>query len=159
MHVDKFEGAFMWLSGVMLVLFAGAVVVSVFGMGIHLPGHRVEQIAPSEIDSDPGFSQPGPHEIRPGVYEVYIIAQAWQFTPSEIELPVGSKVTFYLTSRDVIHGFDVFNTDINIMVVPGQISEVSYTFTKAGAYPFYCHEYCGAGHHTMTGTITIVEGN
>jgi cytochrome c oxidase subunit II len=154
MHIDKYEGAFLWLAGVMMALFAAAVTISVLGLGIHLPG-PVDQIAPADIANDPGFSNPGLREIRPGVYEVYVVASAWQYNPAEIEVPVGSKVTFYLTSADVIHGFKVFDTNVNVMVIPGQISEVSHTFNKPGTYQFYCHEYCGQLHHTMTGTITV----
>jgi cytochrome c oxidase subunit 2 len=156
MHVDKLESAFLWLSGAMLAIFAGAVVISVVGFGIHLPGPS-GQISPAEIDKDPGFANPGIHKLRDGVYEAYIVVQAWQFTPTEMEVPVKSKVIFYLSSRDVIHGFKMFDADINIMVIPGQISQVEYTFKKAGKYQFYCHEYCGSLHHTMTGTITVTE--
>ena len=59
---------------------------------------------------------------------------------------------------DIIHGFKVFDTNINIMVIPGQISEVTHTFDEPGEFQFYCHEYCGSAHHTMTGVITITEG-
>lgn len=154
MHVDKFESAFLWLSGTMMAIFAGAVIISVVGFGIHLPGPSGE-IAPADIDKDPGFANPGLKQLRPGVYEAYIVVQAWQFTPTALEVPVGSKVIFYLTSRDVIHGFKMFDTNINIMVIPGQISQVEHTFTKPGKYQWYCHEYCGSLHHTMTGTVTV----
>jgi cytochrome c oxidase subunit II len=158
MHVDKFESAFMWLSGIMLAIFAGAIIISVVGFGIHVPGAS-GQIDPKDIDKDPGFSQPGLHQLRDGVYEAYFVVQAWQFTPTQIEVPVHSEVFFYLTSRDLIHGFKVFDTDINIMVIPGQISQVTHTFNTPGKYQFYCHEYCGSLHHTMTGVITVTGAN
>ena len=28
MHIDRLEGTFLWLSGVMLVVFAGAIMIS-----------------------------------------------------------------------------------------------------------------------------------
>jgi cytochrome c oxidase subunit 2 len=156
MHIDKYEAAFLWLGGIMLGVFAAAILISVFGLGIQLPT-QVEQIAPAEVDADPGFSNPGLREIYPGKYEAYIVAQAWQFTPTEITVPVGSEVTFFITSRDVIHGFKVFDTNINIMVIPGQISEVKHTFDEPGEYIYYCHEYCGSLHHTMEGVVKVVE--
>lgn len=154
MHIDKFENAFLWLSALMLGAFAIAVVISATGLGIHLPGDA-GQIAPSAIDQDPDFSNPGLREIRPGVYEAYYVARMWFYTPDSIEVPAGSTVTFYLTSGDVIHGFKVFDTNINVMVIPGQITKVTHTFDRPGTYPFYCHEYCGSGHHTMTGQIVV----
>ena len=157
MHLDRLEATFLWLSGIMLVVFAGAIIVSVFGLGVQLPT-QVDQVAPTEVDTEPGFSDPGLREIYPGRYEAYFVAQAWQFTPNEITVPVGSEVTFFLTSKDVLHGFKVFDTNVNIMIIPGQVSEVTYTFDEPGVYRFYCHEYCGALHHTMTGVINVVEG-
>jgi cytochrome c oxidase subunit II len=138
----------------MLAIFAGAVVISVVGFGIHLPGPG-GQIDPKDIDQDPGFSNPGLHQLRDGVFEAYFVVQNYQFTPTDIEVPAGSQVTFYLTSRDVIHGFQVFDTNINFMVIPGQISRVEHTFKQPGTFQFYCNEYCGSLHHTMTGTITV----
>ncbi len=157
MHIDKYENAFLWLGGIMLGAFAIAVMISVAGLGIHLPGDA-GQIAPSAIDKDPDFSNPGLKQIRPGVYELYIVAQVWSFTPNQIEIPVGSKVTLYLTSRDVIHGFKVFGTDLNGMIIPGEITKLTYTFNWPGTYQFYCHEYCGQLHHTMTGQIVVTGG-
>jgi len=156
LHVDRFEAAFMRLAVLMLLAFAGALLIAVFGMGVHLP-HIVEPIAPAEVDTTAGFDNPGLRMIYPGRYEAYIVVQAWQFTPSEITVPVGSQVTFFLASKDIIHGFKIEDTNVNIMVIPGQISEVTATFDKPGTYLFVCHEYCGALHHIMSGQITVTE--
>jgi cytochrome c oxidase subunit 2 len=158
MHIDKYEGAFLWLAGVMLTVFAGAVVISAVGLNIHLPGQG-GQIDPQKVTDELGFSTPGLTQIRPGVYEAYLVVQAWQFNPSDLgEVPVGSTVHFFLSSLDVIHAFKMFDTNINIMVIPGQVSQVSHTFTRAGIYHFLCYEYCGTLHHTMYGQIKVVEG-
>ncbi len=156
LHVDRFESAFMQLAVLMLLAFAGAVLIAVFGLGIHLPDVS-EPLPPAEVDTTVGFDNPGLRMIHPDWYEAYIVVQAWQFTPSEITVPVGSRVTFFLASKDIIHGFKIEGTNVNIMVIPGQISEVTTTFDKPGTYLFVCHEYCGALHHTMSGTITVVE--
>ncbi len=159
MHIDRLEAAFMQLSVFMLVLFAGAVLIAVFGLGVQLPS-VVDQIAPADVDTTVGFDNPGLRMIYPGRYEAYIVAdgQIWQFTPVEITVPVGSRVTFFLASKDIIHGFKIIDTNVNVMLIPGQISEVTYTFDEPGTYQYVCHEYCGAGHHTMTGVVNVVEG-
>jgi len=159
MHVHRFEAAFIRLSIAMLALFAVAIMISVFGLGIQLPG-VVDQIDPADVATEPGFKSPGVREVYPGKYEAHIVASAsrgWVFVPAEITVPAGSEVTFFLASEDVIHGFKVLDTNINIMVIPGQISEVTHTFKEAGTYQFYCHEYCGSSHHLMTGVINVVE--
>ena len=156
MHIDRFEAAFLRISLIMLGIFAVAILISVFGLGIQLPG-LVEQVDPVEVSDTVGFDRPGLRELYPGKYEVHIVAQAWTFSPNEVTVPEGSEVTFFITSPDVIHGFKIMDTIVNIMVIPGQISEVSYTFDEAGTYEFVCHEYCGAGHHTMYGVVNVVE--
>lgn len=155
MHIDKYESAFMWLSAIMLLVFGGAILISVTGLQVTLPGH-VEHLPPGDVLAAPGFSEPGLREVYEGRYEVYMVLGNWTFTPNEIEVPVGSEVTFFLASADVTHGFKVFDTNVNIMVIPGQVSEVTHTFKEAGDYQFYCHEYCGAPHHTMTGVVHVV---
>jgi cytochrome c oxidase subunit 2 len=82
-----------------------------------------------------------------------IVARAWGFTPSEIRVPVGRPVTFRITSVDIVHGFHVDDTRINLMVLPGQVSELEYTFRRAGEHLLICHEYCGAGPHAMAGRV------
>ena len=77
------------------------------------------------------------------------------FTPNTIEIPAGSKVTFILTSKDVIHGFKIEGAPVNVMVIPGQVSRVTATFDKPGEYLIVCHEYCGAGHHVMFGKVIV----
>ena len=106
-------------------------------------------------DADNPFSQPGLRELAPGKYEAYIVAQTWNFLPDRIEVPVGSQVTFHITARDVIHGFKLSGTNVNVMALPGQVATLSATFDTPGEYNWVCHEYCGTGHAAMYGTITV----
>ena len=65
-------------------------------------------------------------------------------------------MTIYVTSPDLQHGFKVTDTNVNMQVVPGQVSKLEYTFEEVGDYPYICTEYCGRGHATMFGTISVV---
>jgi len=84
-----------------------------------------------------------------------VLAQIWRFDPGEIRIPAGSEITFYVTSKDVQHGFKIMDTNINLMVLPGQVSKLKTTFENPGTYDVVCHEYCGIGHHTMYGQIIV----
>ena len=62
-----------------------------------------------------------------------------------------------VTSVDVQHGFKLENTNVNMMVLPGQVARLSHTFNEAGEYPYACTEYCGVGHQNMFGKIRVVS--
>jgi cytochrome c oxidase subunit 2 len=146
-RVDPYEKAWMVASGIILILFLLAVGASAF-YGFSLPGHEehVEAVRATE----PAVVQTGP-----GRYDVYMRAQIWSFTPNEIKVPTGSTVTFYITTPDVQHGFLIERTNVNLMVLPGQVSKTTARFDEPGEYRFFCHEYCGIAHHTMFGKVVV----
>ncbi|MBX0327778.1 cytochrome c oxidase subunit II [Oscillochloris sp. ZM17-4] len=136
-----------------IVLFV-SVVITAFAVGIRVPTD-VGRVDPQALAQTAPFDNPGIREMAPGVYEATVIAQVFMFTPNSIEVPLGSKVTFTLTSRDVVHGFKIEGTDVNGMVVPGQITKVTATFRRPGEYLIVCHEYCGGGHQAMFGKVIV----
>jgi cytochrome c oxidase subunit 2 len=154
MRVHVYERAFLWVGGILLVIFLGVLGYTSLAMGIHLPGH-VGHVDPAEVRSHPPFDQPGVRQTGPNEYEAVVLASAWQFQPAELRVPRGAAVTFVATSTDVLHGFHVAKTRINVMLIPGQIARVSYTFDQPGEYLVVCHEYCGAGHHIMSGKVVV----
>jgi cytochrome c oxidase subunit II len=154
MKVHTYEKAFLWLGAVMLVAFGGALIFASVAMGIHLPG-QAGLVDPQELASTPPFDQPGVRQTGPNQYEAVMIGRVWMFEPSEIRVPAGSEVTFVVTTPDVIHGFEIEGTRINMMLIPGQISKNSYTFEKPGEHLLICHEYCGLNHHTMFGRVIV----
>jgi cytochrome c oxidase subunit 2 len=98
-----------------------ALLVTAFGAGVHLPGNE-GRVAVGKLATTAPFDHPGVVQVAPGRYEARVVGQVWSFTPNEIHVPAGSEVTFVATSRDVIHGFYVAGANINMMLVPGQIS-------------------------------------
>lgn len=155
MGIDPYERNWLRFSIALLVSFAIVVAIAGFAMGFTVPGADEEVDPRTVLDSEP-WSEPGLREIAPGIYEAYIVAQMWAYTPSRIELPVGSELTIFVTSPDVQHGLKVRDTNINLQVVPGQVSTLSHTFDEVGEFPFICHEYCGIGHAAMFGSITVI---
>ena len=160
MHIDRYERLFIYAAVVLLVVCMGALAVSSFAFGIRVPT-AYEKVGPRTVATPPSpWGLPADERIRelsPGNYEVYLLGQMWQFTPNLITVPAGSRVTFYVTSRDVQHGFKITNTNINIMALPGEVGVLTATFDTPGTYNFVCHEYCGALHHTMYGQVVVEE--
>ena len=153
LRIDPYEKSWMLASGVLLFVFLLAVGASVF-YGFRLPGHE-SPIDPSRVTVDPPFAKPAVIERAPGRYDAYVRVQIWAFVPSEIKIPAGSTVTFYLASPDVQHGFLIERTNINVMVIPGHVSKITARFDEPGEYRFLCHEYCGVGHHLMFGKVVV----
>lgn len=154
MKVHTYEKAFLTVGGALLVLCLGAIVYASTAKGIHLPGHG-GHVDPQQVRQTPPFDQPGVRQTGPNSYEAVILGHAWAFTPAEIRVPAGAKVSFIATSADVIHGFHIAKTRINLMLIPGQITRAEYTFKEPGEYLLVCHEYCGLGHHAMAGKVIV----
>lgn len=159
--VERFEKRFLMVAASVLAIFFLALGYSVLAMGVSMPGQgaeiqcRVDEKLRKVLRKTPPFDSPGVHQTAPGKYNVVVIGQTWLFTPGDIELPAGAEVTFYATSADVIHGFEIAGTRVNMMLVPGEVSTETYTFKRPGEYLFLCHEYCGTLHHTMSGKVVV----
>lgn len=154
-HVDKYERY--WLNAVIVVLgiffaslIAGAVV---YGVRPAQDGGTLNILKIDESE----FASPGLRHMGGNQYEARMLAQTWAFVPSEIRVPVGSEVTFVMTSRDVTHGFMIEDTVVNLEIVPGHIARAKAIFDEPGEYVFQCHEYCGRNHHAMHGVVIVEE--
>jgi cytochrome c oxidase subunit II len=154
MHIHRYEKIWLWSGTVCLTLFLLIVGVSAFAMGNQPPSH-METIDPEKVVMTPPFDHPGLTKIGEKEYEAVMLAQAFTYTPSKIFVPKGSTVHFKVTSTDVVHGFEIPATNVNMMITPGYVSEISYTFTKPGKYLILCNEYCGAGHQVMAVTLEV----
>jgi cytochrome c oxidase subunit 2 len=156
MGVDPFERNWMIFSIALLLVFFALITIAGFALGFQVPGVETE-VDPATVTSSGPWSQPGLRQIADGEYEAYVVARTFAFDPRELEIPVGSKVTIYVTSVDVQHGFKIQDTNINMQIVPGQVSKLSYTFDRVGEFPYICTEYCGLGHAAMYGTVNVVQ--
>lgn len=158
MKVVVFEKAFLTVGGVLLVACLIALVYSTLAMGIQLPG-REGTVDPQALNTTPPFDEPGLRDLGGGRYEAIVIGFAWGFNPNQIRIPVGSELTITATSRDVLHGFNIEGTRVNMMLIPGQISRYTYRFDEPREYLIICHEFCGLGHHVMYGRIIVEDGS
>jgi cytochrome c oxidase subunit 2 len=95
--------------------------------------------------------------VRPPVGgDAYILARLWEFWPI-LEFKRGESYRIHLSSTDWQHGFSLQPTNINISVHPGYEHVITLTPTGNGDFGIICNEFCGIGHHTMTGRIRVVD--
>ena len=145
--MDKSEKIALFLGICMLSIFFFAVMISSKFLGEDLP----ECITPETI-----FTEGELVEIEKGkLYQIKYVSKMWAFEPSEVTIPAGSEVDIYLASQDVVHGFYLRGTNVNLMAVPGALNKKTMKFNEPGVYPIYCHEYCGTGHHFMNAKIIV----
>jgi cytochrome c oxidase subunit 2 len=88
--------------------------------------------------------------------DVYILGRLWQWWPI-LELEKGRSYRFHISSLDLQHGFSLQPVNINIQVHPGYEHVITLTPTEAGEFGIICNEFCGIGHHMMTGKIYVTE--
>ena len=158
MGIDPYERGWMAISVLLLVIFFATVSIAGFAMGFQVNGEDTEVDPRTVLDSEP-WSEPGLREVAPGKYEAYVVAQTWAFVPRELVVPLDAEVVIHVTSPDLQHGFKITDTNINTMVIPGQVATMTYTFDRIGEFPYICHEYCGSGHATMAGVVKVVPAN
>ena len=91
-----------------------------------------------------------------GLVTVRMVAARYSFYPQMVEVPVDTRVTFRITSPDIVHGVHVPFTNMSTMVIPGYISEVTTKFSREGEAQFLCNEYCGLGHDYMWSKLKVV---
>jgi cytochrome c oxidase subunit II len=156
--IARWERRWLSVSGLMSLFFVLLIAYSLATEGAHI-AQRSGRTTPDQLTANPLFAEPGVRTMAPNQYQVTVVAQAFAFAPAEIRLPVGAEVDFFLTSRDVIHGFQIEDTNVNVEVLPGEISYLRYTFDKAGEFRLTCNEYCGISHQNMLGKIIVVPAS
>lgn len=96
---------------------------------------------------------------------IYVTGKQWmwkvqhpegRWENNELHVPLGKSVQLVMTSEDVIHSFYIPAFRIKQDVIPGDFTRMWFKPTRAGVYPLYCAEFCGAFHSTMVGTVTVM---
>jgi cytochrome c oxidase subunit 2 len=86
------------------------------------------------------------------------VQYAWAVDVAQ-PIVVDRPVTFVARSRDVAHGFGVYNPKDTLIfqaqVVADHDQKIVHTFTDPGVYTVRCLEFCGSGHHLMSTTFEV----
>jgi len=110
---------------------------------------------PECLPFDKAYLEPKVEKLDDKTYRVFAVASMWQFQPSQIYITVGSEVDFFLTSKDVVHGFNIAEKNVNMMAVYGGLNKTTVKFDKPGVFKIVCHEYCGIGHQNMQAEVIV----
>ncbi len=92
-------------------------------------------------------------EAPPGS-DIYMFAGGWKFYPI-LKLKEGQEYRLHMSSLDFQHGFSLQPMNMNFQIVPGLDHVLTITPTRKGDYTVVCNEFCGIGHHQMTGKIVV----
>ena len=83
---------------------------------------------------------------------------AWAVNPGTVR--VGVPVEFLASSRDVNHGFGVYDEkgtlQFQAQVIPERTQKIVHTFQRPGTYEVLCLEFCGRDHHKMRTTFRVL---
>ena len=83
-------------------------------------------------------------------------ARRFVFIPDKLALKPGETVVLAITAEDVIMGFSAPDFSVRADLPPGKAVEVRLTAPKKrGTYTFLCDIFCGSGHESMSGTISV----
>jgi cytochrome c oxidase subunit II len=86
--------------------------------------------------------------------DAYLVAQMWRWYPI-LKLRQGQTYRLHISSLDLQHGLGIVPMNMNFHVVPGYDHVITVTPTTTGTFTIVCNEFCGIGHHLMTGKIIV----
>ena len=171
MHVHPSERRWIWIAtllvGAMIVLVGYTAVV----MNVHPPSN-VETIDSTRLHLTPEFAEDnlGVKRGTDGTVIARVVMARYMVHPQEITLPADTPILLRAASADVLHGLHVAGTNIGTQVVPGYVAQVRTridfdSVTKVGVanedgsvtVPLFCNEYCGLGHQSMWGRVTVTR--
>jgi cytochrome c oxidase subunit II len=157
-RVERVEHRWATVAVAILVLFVALATFAALHLAA-MPQSRVETADPITLHLDGEFidSNLGSALEPDGSVTVRFIGQEYSFTPSCMLVPSDTRITFRATSADVVHGFLITGTNINLMLVPGYISSLNARFETPGERLMPCHEFCGVGHEGMWGRVKVVD--
>jgi cytochrome c oxidase subunit 2 len=159
MEIHRFEKFWTGAALLIIVAFIGTIVYGALGAGVAMVDDSGGTVDPDDPTASDNFREPGVYTTDDGDVEVYVIARQFLFSPGSTEpirVPADTEVTFFVTSGDVTHGFQLAGTNLNTMVIPGQVAEITVEFDETGTEYIICNEYCGSAHHDMRGTVEVV---
>ncbi|MDZ4286344.1 MAG: hypothetical protein U0984_00205, partial [Prosthecobacter sp.] len=76
---------------------------------------------------------------------------------NELHLQNNKPSVIEITSKDIIHGFQLQNMRISQDAIPGSKIPVWFKPIRVGEYELVCSQLCGAGHYAMRALLKVHE--
>lgn len=87
-----------------------------------------------------------------------IVAQQYSFVLPD-RVPLNAPIVFDVTSRDVNHGFGIYDPSGRIVgqvqAMPDYVNHLPFRFIRPGRYTVRCLEFCGIAHAAMQGSFEV----
>ena len=100
----------------------------------------------------------------------HVEARKYAYEPSIIHVNLGDRVTIYLKSLDVTHGFYLDGYDLDAKITPDEkpklrhpsrgaafveVPEIHFVANRAGKFRYRCSQSCGFMHPFMIGELVV----
>ena len=76
-------------------------------------------------------------------------------TINRMNIPVGTQVIVFLSSKDVVHSFGLPQMRVKQDAVPGIVQPIYFTPTELGRWDIACSQLCGLAHYRMRGIYEV----
>lgn len=146
--VSAVEKRVIWVAALFTAASLGLIGYATWGLGINVP----TCVPQAKLFERGSIAKHGNKN-----YEVHFLAEMWTFEPKRVVVPAGSTLDIYVTSKDVTHGFQIQGTNVNVMAIPGVVTNARVHIDKPGIYPVLCHEYCGLAHENMNAILEVSD--
>ena len=106
------------------------------------------------------------HSPPPDALPIHVLGKQWMWKlqhgngrreVNELHIPLNRPVELILASQDAIHSFYVPAFRLKQDVVPGRITHLWFSATRAGEFRIFCSEYCGGEHSAMIGRVIVMQ--
>ena len=95
------------------------------------------------------------HVAAPASRTFRVEASQYAYSPAELHVNPGDRVTIELVSLDVVHGLYVDGYGASVEADPGQTATLTFVANRPGTFRFRCSITCGALHPFMIGRLTV----
>src|SRR5690625_2812019 len=119
MNLHKYEKIWLLFGSSTLLIFLVVVGISAFYMGNNPPSCAVT-LNPENVTEQEPFDEPGLKQIGDNEYQLTVVTSAFNFDVGTedkvVQIPKGAKVHVVSTTEDVVHGFEIAGTNVNMML-------------------------------------------
>ena len=76
-------------------------------------------------------------------------------TVNQLHVPVHKPVIMEVSSKDVIHSFNIPVLRVKQDTIPGQLIPIWFEATQTGHFELACAQLCGLGHYRMRADVLV----